>query len=89
MVIKTQVPLYYKKGYTCKIVFHISDPSSGTSRDWAAGVPQIPFVYTTELRDTGEYGFVLPPNQVRPTAEETWAGLKALMNYIDNDKVNR
>ena len=67
----------------------LTDQSSGTSRDWAAGVPQIPFVYTAELRDTGNYGFVLPPNQVLPTAEETWAGLKALVQYIDNNSVDR
>ena len=74
---------------TLLFLFLLSDKSSGTSRDWAAGVPQIPFVYTAELRDTGNYGFVLPPNQVLPTAEETWAGLKALVQYIDNDSVDR
>ena len=26
-----------------------------------------------ELRDTGEYGFILPPNQIIPTGEEVWA----------------
>ena len=26
-----------------------------------------------ELRDTGEYGFILPPNQIIPTEEEVWA----------------
>jgi len=26
-----------------------------------------------ELRDTGLYGFLLPPNQIIPTAEEVWA----------------
>ena len=26
-----------------------------------------------ELRDTGENGFILPPNQIIPTGEEVWA----------------
>jgi hypothetical protein len=26
-----------------------------------------------ELRDTGSYGFLLPPSKIIPTAEETWA----------------
>lgn len=30
---------------------------------------------TVELRDTGRYGFVLPAAQIKPSAEEMWAGL--------------
>ncbi|KAB7496910.1 Carboxypeptidase A5 [Armadillidium nasatum] len=33
--------------------------------------------YTLELRDKGLHGFLLPENQIIPTAEETWAGLIA------------
>ena len=29
--------------------------------------------YTIELRDTGYYGFILPPAQIIPTGEEIWA----------------
>jgi len=47
--------------------------AAGTSLDWALGVAHIPFVYSIELRDTGLYGFILPPSQIIPTAEETWA----------------
>jgi len=35
-------------------------------------------VYTIELRDSGRYGFLLPKNQIEPTGEETWVGVKAL-----------
>jgi len=38
--------------------------------------------YTIEVRDTGTYGFELPPNQILPTATETWNGIKALVNAI-------
>jgi len=38
--------------------------------------------YTIEVRDTGRYGFELPPNQILPTATETWNGIKALVNAI-------
>jgi len=54
-------------------------PSSGTSRDWAYGVPQFEYVYTVELRDTGRYGFVLPPEQIIPSGEEFWEGFKAMV----------
>merc|ERR1712130_915555 len=39
----------------------------------ALGVAHIPYVYSIELRDTGLYGFILPPEQIIPTAEEAWA----------------
>lgn len=58
------------------------DRSSGTSRDWAAGVAKIPYVYTVELRDGGSYGFLLPPNQILQTGVETWEGVKAMMDAI-------
>ena len=30
-------------------------------------------ICSIELRDTGLYGFILPPEQIIPTAEEAWA----------------
>jgi len=47
-------------------------PASGGSLDWAKDFG-IEFSIGMELRDTGHYGFVLPPEQIIPTAEETWA----------------
>jgi hypothetical protein len=41
---------------------------SGNSLDWAYGVAEIPYVYSFELRDTGNYGFLLPADQIIPTA---------------------
>jgi len=47
--------------------------ASGSSTDWAHGEAGIGFTTSMELRDTGLYGFLLPANQIIPTAEETWA----------------
>jgi len=47
--------------------------ASGGSIDWALGEAGIPYSYGIELRDTGMYGFLLPPAQIIPTGEETWA----------------
>jgi len=44
--------------------------ASGNAVDYAKGELGIPYVYTIELRDTGHYGFLLPPDQIIPTAEE-------------------
>ena len=35
-----------------------------------------------ELRDLGEYGFLLPENQVIPTGEELWAGVKVVAEQV-------
>lgn len=44
-------------------------PASGGSIDWAYGAEGI-IAFSYELRDTGEFGFVLPPDQILPTAQE-------------------
>ncbi|XP_068082032.1 carboxypeptidase B-like [Anabrus simplex] len=52
--------------------------ASGGSDDWAKGVAGIKYSYTIELPDKGNYGFVLPANQIEPVGEETWAAIKAI-----------
>uniref|UniRef100_W8BHB0 Carboxypeptidase A4 n=1 Tax=Ceratitis capitata TaxID=7213 RepID=W8BHB0_CERCA len=44
--------------------------AGGGSDDWARAACGAKYVYTVELRDKGEYGFQLPPSQIRGTAEE-------------------
>merc|ERR1712236_103832 len=56
--------------------------ASGTSLDWALGVAGIPYVYSIELRDTGHYGFLLPPEQIIPNSEEVWAFHKVAAEMI-------
>ena len=34
---------------------------------------EIPYSYAMELRDTGKYGFMLPPDQIAISGEEVWA----------------
>ena len=40
---------------------NILDPAAGASDDWYRGGLGTRYSFTTELRDTGYYGFVLPP----------------------------
>ena len=47
---------------------------AGNTIDWARGSAGIPYAYLFELRDTGEHGFLLPPEFILPTGEEIWAG---------------
>jgi murein tripeptide amidase MpaA len=51
--------------------------ASGSSVDFAYGDQGV-FSWTTELRDTGEFGFILPADQIIPTGEENFAGIMVL-----------
>ncbi|XP_077990877.1 carboxypeptidase B-like [Glandiceps talaboti] len=55
---------------------------SGGSIDWAYGEAGIVHSYTTELRDDGEYGFLLPEDQIEATAIETFEALKASSEIV-------
>ncbi|XP_056243462.1 carboxypeptidase A4 [Seriola aureovittata] len=67
----------YKVGSICNIIYQ----ASGGSIDWSYNVG-IKYSFAFELRDTGRYGFILPANQIIPTASETWLALKHIMEYV-------
>nr|XP_023400394.1 carboxypeptidase A4 [Loxodonta africana] len=69
----------YQVGPICTTVY----PASGSSTDWAYD-NGIKYAFAFELRDTGRYGFLLPANQIISTAEETWLGLKVIMEHVRN-----
>jgi len=56
-------------------------PAAGASDDWYKSIG-MRFVFTTELRDTGRYGFVLPKDQIIPSGEEMWAGFSTVVNKV-------
>lgn len=58
---------FFKVGCTPCILYK----ASGISIDWAHGEAGIEFAVSMELRDLG--GFILPSDQIIPTAEEVWA----------------
>lgn len=60
----------------------LPDPAAGGSEDWTYGQLGVKYSFSVELRDTGRYGFLLPPDQIIPTGEETFEGLKALVNAM-------
>jgi len=71
---------YYEVGCIPCVLY----TATGTSLDWALGVAEVPYVYSIELRDTGVNGFLLPPDQIIPNAEEVWAFHKvAAMGIIE------
>ncbi|XP_038608722.1 carboxypeptidase A4-like [Tachyglossus aculeatus] len=70
----------YHVGPICKTVYQ----ASGNSVDWAYE-NGIKYSFTFELRDTGHYGFLLPASQIIPTAEETWLGLKKILEHVQGN----
>ncbi|XP_022539293.2 carboxypeptidase A1 [Astyanax mexicanus] len=70
----------YKYGSIINVVYE----ASGGSIDWTYN-QGIKYSYTFELRDTGLYGFLLPANQIIPTAEETWLALMTIMQHTKNN----
>ncbi|XP_018573039.2 zinc carboxypeptidase-like [Anoplophora glabripennis] len=57
--------------YKVGLINDVMYKATGVSADWVKGVFKTPIVLTYELRDTGVYGFQLPPELIIPTCEET------------------
>ena len=53
-------------------------PASGGINDWAYGALGH-LSYCTEVRDTGTYGFVMPPSEILPNVRENFAGALVMM----------
>ncbi|OAL43810.1 hypothetical protein IQ07DRAFT_288497 [Pyrenochaeta sp. DS3sAY3a] len=65
-------------GPICSTIYQVS----GDSVDYALENAKATFSMTVELRDTGNYGFVLPADQIVPSGEEMWAGLSYLLKNM-------
>lgn len=68
----------YGYGPICQTIYK----ATGSSVDWVNDVLGADYTFTSELRDTGNYGFVLPANQILPTATEAYAGLRYLLQNM-------
>ncbi|KAF5278941.1 hypothetical protein FQR65_LT15473 [Abscondita terminalis] len=62
--------------------------ASGSSLDWILGTHRhIRYAFAFELRDKGQYGFLLPPEQIIPTAEEAFDGFVAMVKEFKKQKL--
>jgi hypothetical protein len=68
----------FEGGPICNTIYQVS----GDSVDYAYEVAKAAYSMTVELRDTGRYGFILPPEQIVPSADEMWAGLSYLLKNM-------
>ncbi|KAG6014066.1 hypothetical protein E4U41_004930 [Claviceps citrina] len=68
----------FQYGPICSTIY----PASGSSVDYVADVVGGDYAFTSELRDTGEAGFLLPPEQIVPSGEEAFAGVRYLLQNM-------
>ncbi|WYZ43279.1 hypothetical protein EsH8_VI_000978 [Colletotrichum jinshuiense] len=66
-------------GPGCAVLY----PTTGASYDYAYGVGKAEWSYLIELRDTGDNGFILPPEQIRGSVTEQWEGVKVMLSLLD------
>ncbi|KAJ7418981.1 carboxypeptidase A1-like protein [Willisornis vidua] len=55
--------------------------AGGTTIDWAYS-NGVKYSFSLELRDTGRFAFLLPSEQILPTATETWPALLDIMVHV-------
>ncbi|CAK1550141.1 unnamed protein product [Leptosia nina] len=60
----------YGTQYTTGSIAEAIYLATGGSIDWVKSALNIPLVYCYEFRDRGQYGFLLPGNQIIPNSEE-------------------
>lgn len=70
--------VYFQSGGICSMLYK----STGNSVDYVHDVVGVPYSFTSELRDMGQTGFVLPPEQIKPSCEEAFAGAVYLLKNI-------
>ncbi|XP_036611216.1 carboxypeptidase B2 isoform X2 [Trichosurus vulpecula] len=69
--------IYYKYGPGAQTIYL----SPGGSDDWAYDMG-IKYSFTLELRDKGQYGFLLPERFIRPTAIEVFAAVYTIASHV-------
>ncbi|KAI1977089.1 hypothetical protein LOZ53_003988 [Ophidiomyces ophidiicola] len=83
-VVKATHGEIYDAGPMCSVLYE----AGGASSDWAYGAKNFEYSFIAELRPTRKrlgavpQGFLLPPQQIIPTGEETWAGILAGMSMM-------
>ncbi|VVC88556.1 unnamed protein product, partial [Leptidea sinapis] len=59
---------------------HSFNLATGGSIDWVKSHLNVPLVYCYELRDRGEYGFLLPPEQILDNSQEVMDSLLEIIH---------
>ena len=68
----------FAQGPICEIIYQ----ASGSSVDWTYAVGNVTYSMAVELRDKGNHGFLLPPDEIIPSGQETLAALLSFSQKI-------
>ncbi|KAI5778290.1 hypothetical protein EDC01DRAFT_724080 [Geopyxis carbonaria] len=68
----------YDAGPICTTIYQ----ATGGSVDYSYDTSGIKYSFTTEGRDTGAYGFVLPASQIYPACRELWEGVRYVLENM-------
>ncbi|NXH15680.1 CBPB2 Carboxypeptidase, partial [Bucco capensis] len=75
--IKRTTKKTYRSGASAQTIYL----APGGSDDWAYDLG-IKYSFTMELRDTGTYGFLLPPHEIKPTCLEALSAVKEIAQHV-------
>ncbi|CAL8102302.1 unnamed protein product [Orchesella dallaii] len=70
--------------FTAGSVYNLMYTATGSSMDWTWSALGANLTLTYELRDKGEFGHLLPPDQIYPSATEFMDGLKVIIAELSN-----
>ncbi|XP_051846484.1 carboxypeptidase B2 [Antechinus flavipes] len=76
-ILRVNENIYYEYGPGASTIYL----SPGGSDDWAYDMG-IKYSFTIELRDKGQYGFLLPESFIRPTVTETFAAVYTIASHV-------
>jgi hypothetical protein len=82
---RTAIRTKYGTDFTPGNIVELLYVASGASVDYVKGSldPNVEkLTYTFEMRDTGRYGFILPPEQIIPSCEEFMDGLRVMLEMV-------
>lgn len=56
--------------------------AAGATDDWYVGNLTAKYGWTFEMRDKGDFGFLLPANQIANSGEENMLAMEVLFNQL-------
>lgn len=77
----------YGTSFTPGNIVELLYVASGASVDYMKGEHDTDLTYTFEMRDTGRYGFILPPDQITPSCLEFMDGLNVILQRLADKHV--